>query len=74
MSSRKGKETVEGTRLPISQAAPANQNATKTILHKKTEEWPPCLAYKLKHNNRANDWWFPLKKKKKVKRSNSAHS
>ena len=49
--------TIEGSALPITHTASASQNVTKDVLHKKPEEWLPCLAHKLKHSNEVTDWW-----------------
>ena len=53
--------TIADLRLPITRAASANQNVTDNILCEKPEERPPCLACKLKHTNRARDWWTKTK-------------
>ena len=39
---------MEGSRLPITQTASANQNVTNKTLHGKPKEWPPCLSGELK--------------------------
>ena len=53
--------TMEGSGLPITQAASANQNLSNNCLHEKPKEWPPCLALKLRHGSRVKDWWIPIK-------------
>ena len=42
--------TIEGSRLPIIQAASASKKVTINILHNKTEEW--TATHKLKHGTR----------------------
>ena len=37
----------EGSGLPITRAASANQNVTNSIPCEKPEEWPPCLPHSL---------------------------
>ena len=51
-----GDNSVEGSGLPITQAATANQNVTTNIPCKKPQKWLPCLAHKPKCSNRAKDW------------------
>ena len=48
-------------RLANHPAASANQNVTINAPCEKPEEWPPCLAYKPVHSNRAKRWWIPNK-------------
>ena len=38
---------VEGFRLEITPAAPANQNVTNNSPHEKLKERPPCLAHNI---------------------------
>lgn len=45
-------EAAEGSGLPITQAASANQDVTNDILREKPEDWRPCSPHKLKHSNR----------------------
>ena len=47
---------TEGSRLPITWTALANQNVTNNSLWEKPQEWPLCWAYK--YSNRANNWWI----------------
>ena len=51
----------EGSELPITLAASANQAATNTILRENPKEWPRCLSYKLNHSNRVKDRLIPNK-------------
>ena len=50
--------SIESSKLPITRAALANQKVTNNTLSEKPEDWPACLARKLKHSNRAEDPWF----------------
>ena len=62
---------IEGSGLPITRTASANQNIADKISLEKPEEWAPCLAHKLmKHSDRTKDWWIAIKKKINV--SNNA--
>ena len=54
--SRWGHVVIDRYWLPGSRAVAANQ-VTNKILREKPEEWPSRLAHKLKHRNRANDWF-----------------
>ena len=51
--------------LPITWTGSTNQNVTNGVPRKNPEQWPPCLAHKLKRSNRAKDWWISEKEKKK---------
>ena len=50
---------IEGSRLPITRTASANQNVTYDIPHENPEDCPPCLAYKLSHSSRGKGSWVP---------------
>ena len=50
--------TVEGSGLPVTQAAPANQNIAQNVPCEKLLEWPPCSADKLKQTNRVSNCWI----------------
>ena len=55
-------EEFLGSKLPISNAASANQNVTNNILHTRHKEWLPCMTHKLTQRNRVEDkwWWWML--------------
>ena len=53
--------TERGPELPNNQAASANQSLTNIISREKPEDWRPCFTHKLKHSDRATDWWTPKK-------------
>ena len=63
--------TTEGSGLPVTRAASANQNVINDIAGEKPEERLLYLSHKLKHSNRAKDWWVT---NKAFKISNDAHS
>ena len=61
---------TEGSGLPVTREASANQNVRNNhSLRKKPEEWVPCLAHKLKHSYREKeqlvDSWKERKKERK---------
>ena len=45
---RKVLASVDGSGLPITRAASANQNVTDNISREKSEDRPPCFAHKRK--------------------------
>ena len=64
-------ETIDGSGLPIIQAASVNQNVANKIPREKPEVWSPCLPHRIKHGNKANDWWM-ANKKTNPKKSNKS--
>ena len=54
-------DRIEGSALPVTRVASANQNVTINILREKSEESPKCLPRKPGHINGAKDWWIPNK-------------